>query len=88
MLSAAQVRELAVAFRDADPRRPLRGRWIRSRQGDPDRELRRGGVVLAHLLSRIDRTVPVLFLDTDSISPRRTRSKSASPSATASTSST
>src|SRR2546422_3186284 len=65
MLSAAQVREQAVALRGADPETillwavdtfPGRAALTVSFGG--------GGVVLAHLLSRIDRTVPVIFLDT------------------------
>ena len=65
MLSAARAREQAVALRGADPETillwavdtfPGRAALTVSFGG--------GGVVLAHLLSRIDRTVPVIFLDT------------------------
>src|SRR5712692_11183606 len=65
MLSAGQVREQVVALRDADPETTLT--W--AVDTFPDKvtltvSFGGGGVVLAHLLSRIDRTVPVLFLDT------------------------
>ena len=65
MLSAAQVRERALALKHADPETillwavdtfPGKAALTVSFSG--------GGVVLAHLLSRIDRTVPVMFLDT------------------------
>ncbi len=65
MLSAAQVRERTGALRGADPETillwavdtfPGKAALTVSFSG--------GGVVLAHLLSRIDRTVPVMFLDT------------------------
>src|SRR2546426_3920857 len=65
MLSAARAREQAVALRGADPETillwavdtfPGRAALTVSFGG--------GGVVLAHLLSRIHRTVPVIFLDT------------------------
>ena len=65
MLSAAQVRERALALRGADPETTLT--W--AVYAFPGRaaltvSFGGGGVVLAHLLSRIDRTVPVIFLDT------------------------
>jgi len=65
MLSAAQVRERALALRGADPETTLT--W--AVEAFPGRaaltvSFGGGGVVLAHLLSRIDRTVPVIFLDT------------------------
>src|SRR5258708_20359142 len=65
MLSAAQAREQAAALRGADPETTLT--W--AVDTFPDKvtltvSFGGGGVVLAHLLSRIDRTVPVLFLDT------------------------
>src|SRR2546430_12757118 len=65
MLSAARAREQAVALRGADPETillwavdtfPGRAALTVSSGG--------GGVVLAHLLSRIAGTVPVIFLDT------------------------
>src|SRR5438067_12290894 len=64
MLSAAQVRERALALRGADTETTLT--W--AVYAFPGRaaltvSFGGGGVVLAHLLSRIDRTVPVLFLD-------------------------
>src|SRR2546426_6481952 len=65
MLSAAQVRERAVALRGADPETTLA--WaVEAFPGKTALTVSfgGGGVVLAHLLSRIDRTVPVLFLDT------------------------
>src|SRR5437879_10177378 len=65
MLSAAQVRERAVALRGADPETTLT--WaVDTFPGKATLTVSfgGGGVVLAHLLSRIDRTVPVLFLDT------------------------
>jgi phosphoadenosine phosphosulfate reductase len=65
MLSPAAVRERAQALSGADPATILT--W--TVQTFPGRtaltvSFGGGGVVLAHLLSRIDRTVPVLFLDT------------------------
>src|SRR2546425_9016698 len=65
MLSVAQVRERAVALRGADPETTL----LWAVDTFPGRaaltvSFGGGGVVLAHLLSRIDRTVPVIFLDT------------------------
>ena len=65
MLSPAQLRAKAEVLRDADPEDTLR--WTLATF--PGRaaltvSFGGGGVVLAHLLSRIDRTVPVLFLDT------------------------
>src|SRR3989449_6913595 len=65
MLSVAQVRERAVALRGADPETTLL--WaVDTFPGKVTLTVSfgGGGVVLAHLLSRIDRTVPVLFLDT------------------------
>src|SRR5213595_1550920 len=65
MLSAAEVRERASALRGADPETILT--WVVT--AFPGKaaltvSFGGGGVVLAHLLSRIDRAVPVLFLDT------------------------
>jgi phosphoadenosine phosphosulfate reductase len=65
MLSALEAREHALALRGADPETTLR--WAMERF--PGRaaltvSFGGGGVVLAHLISRIDRTVPVIFLDT------------------------
>ncbi len=65
MLSAAQVRERALALKRADPETIL----LWAVDAFPGKtaltvSFGGGGVVLAHLLSRIDRTVPVLFLDT------------------------
>jgi len=65
MLSAAQVRERALALRGADPETTLT--WaVDTFPGKATLTVSfgGGGVMLAHLLSRIDRTVPVLFLDT------------------------
>ena len=65
MLNAAEVRERAAGLRGAPPERivawtvatfPERAALTVSFGG--------GGVVLAHMLSRIDRGVPVLFLET------------------------
>jgi len=65
MLSAAQVRDRAVALRHADPETVL----LWAVDAFPGRaaltvSFGGGGVVLAHLISRVDRTVPVIFLDT------------------------
>ena len=65
MLSAPQVHERAAALGKADPETTLR--W--AVDTFPGRaaltvSFGGGGVVLAHLISRIDRTVQVLFLDT------------------------
>lgn len=65
MLSAAEVRDRAVALHAADPETTLR--WaVRTFPGRVALTVSfgGGGVVLAHLISRIDRTVPVIFLDT------------------------
>src|SRR2546430_151760 len=65
MLSAAQVRERAIALRGAEPETTLA--WaVDTFPGKTALTVSfgGGGVVLAHLLSRIDRTVPVIFLDT------------------------
>ena len=65
MLSPGQVRERAAALRGADPETTLT--WaVDTFPGKVTLTVSfgGGGVVLAHLLSRIDRTVPVLFLDT------------------------
>src|SRR6059058_3725927 len=65
MLSPGQVRERALALRCADPETTLT--WaVDTFPGKATLTVSfgGGGVVLAHLLSRIDRTVPVLFLDT------------------------
>jgi phosphoadenosine phosphosulfate reductase len=65
MLSATDVRARALALRDSDPEMTLR--W--AVEAFPGKlaltvSFGGGGVVLAHLISRIDRTVPVIFLDT------------------------
>jgi len=65
MLSAAQVRERALDLKHADPETIL----LWAVDAFPGKtaltvSFGGGGVVLAHLLSRIDRTVPVIFLDT------------------------
>lgn len=65
MLDAAQVRARAAALRHLDPEAVIAWATATFRNrvaltvsfGGP-------GVVLAHMLSRIDRTVPVLFIDT------------------------
>src|SRR5204862_5418041 len=65
MLSAAAVRARAVALRRAD--RETTVTWaVDTFPGKTTLTVSfgGGGVVLAHLLSRIDRTVPVIFLDT------------------------
>src|SRR6266581_2342152 len=65
MLSPAEVRERAAALRGADPEMTLT--WaVDTFPGKVTLTVSFGGsgVVLAHLLSRVDRTVPVLFLDT------------------------
>jgi phosphoadenosine phosphosulfate reductase len=65
MLSAVQVGERAAALRGAHPGTTLA--WaIDTFPGKAALTVSfgGGGVVLAHLISRIDRTVPVLFLDT------------------------
>src|SRR5437016_14207743 len=65
MLSPGQVRERAAALRGADPETTLT-RAVDTFPGKVTLTVSFGGrgVVLAHLLSRIDRTVPLLFLDT------------------------
>ena len=65
MFSPAEVRARAAALRDASPEAIVA--WTLA--AFPDRaaltvSFGGGGVVLAHILSRIDKTVPVLFLDT------------------------
>jgi phosphoadenosine phosphosulfate reductase len=65
MLSPAEVREQAAGLRDAHPETIVK--W--TLEAFPGRaaltvSFGGGGVVLAHVLSRIDRSVPVLFLDT------------------------
>src|SRR5207247_10511108 len=65
MLSPGQVRERALALRGADPETTLT--WaVDAFPGKATLTVSfgGGGVVLAYLLSRIDRPVPVLFLDT------------------------
>jgi phosphoadenosine phosphosulfate reductase len=65
MLSIAEVRDHAVALRKADPETTLA--WaVDTFPGGAALTVSFGGsgVVLAHLLSRVDRTVPVIFLDT------------------------
>src|SRR2546430_356312 len=65
MLSALQVRERAAALSEADPAATLA--WaVETFPGKVALTVSfgGGGVVLAHLLSRIDRSVPVIFLDT------------------------
>lgn len=65
MLSALEVHDRARLLQGADPETTLT--W--AVETFPSRvgltvSFGGGGVVLAHLLSRIDRTVPVIFLDT------------------------
>src|SRR5256714_11225948 len=65
MLGALQVRELPAALSGADPAATLA--W--AVEAFPGKvaltvSFGGGGVVLAHLISRIDRSVPVIFLDT------------------------
>ncbi len=65
MLSPAELRRRAVALRDAPPERVVT--WALA--AFPGRaaltvSFGGGGVVLAHIVSRVDRSVPVLFLDT------------------------
>lgn len=65
MLSATAVRERSRLLRGSDPEATLR--WtIETFPGKSALTVSfgGGGVVLAHLIARIDRTVPVLFLDT------------------------
>ena len=65
MLSPVQVRERAAELSGADPAATLA--WaVETFPGKVALTVSfgGGGVVLAHLLSRIDRSVPVLFLDT------------------------
>ncbi|HYT05696.1 MAG TPA: phosphoadenylyl-sulfate reductase [Gemmatimonadales bacterium] len=65
MLDAAQVRARAQALRGADPETTLA--WaVETFRGKVALTVSfgGGGVVLAHLISRIDRSVPVIFLDT------------------------
>jgi len=65
MLSPAEVREHARALHGASPETILR--WAVEtfrRRAALTVSFGGGGVVLAHLISGIDRTVPVLFLDT------------------------
>ena len=65
MLSPGEVRERARALRGAEPETVLT--WVVG--AFPGKaaltvSFGGGGVVLAHLISRIDRAVPVMFLDT------------------------
>src|SRR5256885_13388577 len=65
MPSALQVRERAAALSGADPAATLA--W--AVEPFPGKvaltvSFGGGGVVLAHMISRIDRSVPVIFLDT------------------------
>ncbi len=65
MLSPAEVRERAAALRGAHPEAIVA--W--TLEAFPRRtaltvSFGGGGVVLAHIVSRLDRSVPVLFLDT------------------------
>src|SRR6059058_6059355 len=65
MLSLTEVREHARALRGATPDTVLT--WAVEtfpRKVTLTVSFGGGGVVLAHLLSRIDRSVPVIFLDT------------------------
>jgi len=65
MLSAAEVRERAAALSGADPATTLA--WVVAMfpgKAALTVSFGGGGVVLAHLISRIDRSVPVIFLDT------------------------
>jgi phosphoadenosine phosphosulfate reductase len=65
MLSAAEVRERATALSGADPATTL-GWVVATFPGKAALTVSfgGGGVVLAHLISGIDRSVPVIFLDT------------------------
>src|SRR5438552_18747377 len=65
MLSPGEVRERARALRGAEPETVLT--WVVG--AFPGKaaltvSFGGGGVALAHLISRIDRAVPVMFLDT------------------------
>src|SRR6266542_584852 len=65
MLSPAELRRRAAALRDAPPESVVT--WALA--AFPGRtaltvSFGGGGVVLAHIVSRVDRSVPVLFLDT------------------------
>jgi phosphoadenosine phosphosulfate reductase len=65
MLSPAELRRRAAALRDAPPETVVT--WALA--AFPGRtaltvSFGGGGVVLAHIVSRVDRSVPVLFLDT------------------------
>lgn len=65
MLSPTELRTEAARLRASDPETLLR--WTLEtfpRRTALTVSFGGGGMVLAHLLSRIDRTVPVLFLDT------------------------
>src|SRR6266480_4856296 len=65
MLSPVEVSERAAALSGADPAATLA--WAVEtfpRKVALTVSFGGGGVVLAHLISRIDRTVPVMFLDT------------------------
>jgi len=65
MLSAAHISDRVEALRGADPETTLR--WaVDTFPGKAALTVSfgGGGVVLAHLISRIDRSVPVIFLDT------------------------
>jgi len=65
MLSLTEVREHARALRGANPETVLRWAVVTfPRKVTLTVSFGGGGVVLAHLISRIDRTVPVMFLDT------------------------
>jgi len=65
MLSAAEVRRHGAALRDA-PAETLLAWTVRAFPGRAALTLSfgGGGVVLAHMISRIDARVPVIFLDT------------------------
>src|SRR5256886_9902897 len=65
MLSPVEVSERAAALSGADPAATLA--WAVEtfpRKVALTVSFGGGGVVLAHLISRIDRSVPVIFLDT------------------------
>ena len=65
MLSSVEVRERAAALRDADPEAILSWTFTSfPKRAALTVSFGGGGVVLAHMLSRIDKTIPVLFLDT------------------------
>ncbi len=65
MLSSAEVRERAATLRAASPETILSWAFTTfPKRAALTVSFGGGGVVLAHMLSRIDKTIPVLFLDT------------------------